>query len=300
MVMANYLRGKPIMQDYIPSAAYNAGDVIVIGDLPLVAHSDNPLSSIGMTVPSGPSVIKDALAVRGGIYQIAADAAYPVGCYVYWDPSGQKVTGAAAGNAVPFGWIVGGPSDRLDDGGPTGSGSLASVLHAPEGSGGVAYGLAVTANDNITNTNTETAFTTSSTIPAATLVAGDIIHVRAGGIVNAQNGADTNTVKLRIGTAANTNTTVINTGAVNAAANAVFLIEADLIFSAVGASGSVLAVGDTGFGVSGTITRKIVNLAATAINTNLAVPISVSALQSTANTGNVIQLLELTVEKKRK
>ncbi len=124
MTMAAFLRGKPIMQPYsVGAGSCNAGDVVVVNDLPCVAHEDIPAFTGGETT--------DSLAVSGGIYQIPADAAYADGTYVLWDTSKLQVTTVSAITTYPFGWIVGGPNDLASDGGPTGAASLASVLHHP-------------------------------------------------------------------------------------------------------------------------------------------------------------------------
>lgn len=123
-MMAAYKYGKPVVVKGTPSAAYSAGDVIVQGSLPMVAHVDNPVS------PTMPITV-DSLAVGGGVYTVAAAGAYGVGTYVYWDATVKQVTTTAAGN-TGFGWIVGGPTGQWNDGGPTGAGSLCDVFHAPK------------------------------------------------------------------------------------------------------------------------------------------------------------------------
>lgn len=288
-VMASFVSGKPIMHTYDPgSGTFNAGDVIVIGNAPFVAHEDDPQFTGGTK--------RDALACRGGIYDMTADGAtYPCGTYVYWDPTANKVTGASAGNCVPFGWVVGQSTGRLDD---TTLSTSVRVLHDPSDDTGQVLSLGATANDNITNTNSETAFLTTCTLPAASLVAGDVLHVRAFGIVNGQNSTNTNTVKLKISTAANTFTAILNTGAINAAANAVFIIDTDLIFTSVGNTGNFYATGDSAFGAAPS--RAGFLLGNTTINTSIAVTIEVTDTQSAASSGNNCQLMELLVEKRRK
>lgn len=290
-VSASFISGKPIMVDYDPGATVvHAGDVVIVGDLPCVAHEDIPAFTGAKTL--------DAVAIRGGNYAMTADGTYPIGSYVYWDPTQSKVTASdtASASAVPFGWIVGGSTNRLSDA----AGTAVLVHHDPTDDTGLIYCLGATANDNITNTSAETAFATTAVIPAGQLAAGDVLHVRAVGIVNAQNSTNTNAVKLKISTAANTFTAILNTGAINAAANAVFMIDADLIFTAVGASGNLYATGDSSFGTTAGGTRTGFLLANTAINTNLAVTVEVTDTQSAASTGNVTQLMELLIEKKRR
>jgi hypothetical protein len=125
MTMAKYVLGRPNMIPYLPGSSYNAGDVIVLNSLPYVAHLDNP-PYVGGTL------IQGNLAAGGAVYQIAADAAYGNGTYVYWDTVKQQISTDQTATAFPFGWIVAGPSGLVNDGGPTGSGSLAWVLHYPQ------------------------------------------------------------------------------------------------------------------------------------------------------------------------
>jgi hypothetical protein len=290
MTMAIFKYGKPVMVKEVPAVSYSAGDVIVKENIPFIAHVDNP--------PFGTTVITGALAAGGGVYTVTADAAYKVGTYVYWDPTNSKVTTGVNGT-VPFGWIVAGPSGYASDGGPTTDGDLCDVLHAPSAAPDLVLTLGVTANDNITNTNSETAFATIATIPAATLQAGDVVRVKAVAQVNAQNSTNTNQFKLAIETAVNTFTTIYDSTALNIAASGLAVLDFDLVFTAVGNSGSFYAVGAAGTGNTGaSLATKA--LAATAINTTSAVRIRVTDTQSAASTGNVAQLLLMEARIKRK
>jgi len=288
--MTYYVGGKPIMVDYTPTNTYNTGDVIVIGDMPFVAHVANP--------PFGTAVIKDALGARGGIYAGTADVnSYQVGTYVYWDPTDQQFTATGSTTSVPFGWIVGLGANNAAD---TTASTTISVLHDPSDDTGMIYVSGQTANDNITNTGSETAFARTAIIPAGTLEPGDTIHVRAVVLVTGQNSTNTNNVKLKMTTAVNTFTQLFASGAVNAAANAVCIIDADILVTANGNAGSFQVTGDEAFGAQGTATRSPFYVAATAFNTNIAITVEVTDTQSAASTGNVTQLVELIVEKKRK
>lgn len=296
---ATYLRGKPIMQDSWPSSTWAAGDVIVIGNRPFVAHVDNPPSSVGNVLPSGPTTIKDALAVSGGIYQMASDAAYPVGIYVYWNPTAKQITASptSGGNCVPFGWIVGGPSDLLSDGGPTGAAGLCSIMHDPTDDTGMLYSVGAPANDSLTSLGAATAFATTVTIPAGQLVAGDMIHIRASAFVKQQNSNDTNLLVLQWANNS-VNTVLCNTTAINAHNNAVCIIDVDLVFTSVGNSGSFNFVGDSAFGANAT--RATLGAVNTTCNTNVNSTISLIDTQSSNSASNIVQLTELTVEKRRK
>jgi hypothetical protein len=70
-----------------------------------------------------------------------------------------------------------------------------------------------------------------------------VINVKAVALVSAQNSTNTNNYKLKITTAANTFTALVTAGAKNLAANGLCVIDVDLIFTAVGASGSVTTAG---------------------------------------------------------
>ena len=123
MATASFVMGKPIMTKYLPATNYAAGDVVVIGDQLFVAHEDNPL--FGGTTP----VIVDALAVGGGIYQVQADGAIPVGAKVFWNATALQVTQNPGTNAF-FGVLVGGPNAPIkSDPGPATAGDNCLVLH---------------------------------------------------------------------------------------------------------------------------------------------------------------------------
>ena len=125
MAMAIFKYGKPVMAKCFPTASYAAGDVVVIGGVPFVAHVDNPSWVSNALFP-------DAFGALGGIYTMLADAAYAVGSFVFWDSVLQQVTAQTGANRVAFGMIVGGPLGNTNDGGPTGAGSYCDVLHLPE------------------------------------------------------------------------------------------------------------------------------------------------------------------------
>lgn len=291
-MMAQYKYGNPQMVKGTPSTpGYNSGDVVIVGDTTMIAHADNPQS------PSL-SIITDALAAEGGVYIVQCDAAYPVGTFVYWNPTTQQITTAAAGN-YPFGRIVSGATGQWSDGTTTANG-YCDVLHQPIDSPTLLLFAGASAADTVTNTAVETAFATVATIPAGTLQAGDVIHVRAVVEVTAQNSTNTNDVKLKITTALATFTAIVNTGAINAAAGALAVIDVDLVVTAIGASGSFYAVGMSAFGAQGTATMSPVALAATAFNTTIALTIEVTDTQSAASAGNIAQLLLLDAQIKRK
>jgi predicted RecA/RadA family phage recombinase len=283
-LMAQFWQGNPVMVDYVPSGAVSSGDVVVVNDLPAVCHRPIDASALG------------SLAVGGGVYLVTADTSYPPGTRVYWDPTTSEVTGGGSSKALPFGYVVGGATPRLDDA----AGTALAVFHSPLPSGTIVYNLGAGASDTLTNLTAETAFATAVTIPAASLVAGDVIRVRAAIEVTGQNSTNTHTFKVKISTASGVFTQIVTTGAVNAPSGDLALIDLDVLFTAVGASGSCYALGFQGFGVPGTATLSPCLLTTTAINTAIAVTIEVTCTQSAQSTSNIAQLLELTATKLRK
>lgn len=126
MTMAKYRNGPRTFADYLPAVSYNAGDVVVVGGSVAIADVDNP--------PNAQDPLRQgSLCVQGGVYVVAADAAYANLTYVYWDTVKLQVSTDVTATAYPFGWIVGGPNYRLDDGGPTGAAGLCAVLFDPQG-----------------------------------------------------------------------------------------------------------------------------------------------------------------------
>ena len=294
-MMARFKRGRPIMQPYTPSTQVNAGDVIVIGSYPCIAHIGDPLTTLQGSPVVTYSV--DSLSIGGGVYQCAADALYPNGTYVYWNSTNSQVTASGLGGGVPFGVIVGGPNGQLSDGGPTGAASLCDVYHNPDGASNVLSSGAV-ANDIATNSSALQVFQTTATIPAGTLNVGDTISIKATGAVTGVTANATNDILLRILTALNTNTNLVNTGAINAANGTGFQLTGDVVFTTVGNSGTFNFTGTYAFaGTLQTVAAPIINAA---INTNLPIVITVADTQNAASASNTTQLVELVVQKTRR
>lgn len=96
---ARFIHGKPLMLDYTPGSAVDAGDVVVIGDRALIAHKDIAANELG------------ALASGGAVYEVTADDEIDPGKKVFWDASAKKVTETAEGNAK-FGFVL--PDESSD------------------------------------------------------------------------------------------------------------------------------------------------------------------------------------------
>lgn len=89
-MQAKLYHGTPLMVDHTPGSAVSAGDVVVQGDIPMVAHADIAANR------------KGALAAGGGVYQVVADGAIAVGKYVVWDDTNNKVSLTASGKRFGF------------------------------------------------------------------------------------------------------------------------------------------------------------------------------------------------------
>lgn len=99
---AKYRHGDARMVDYTPGSAVSAGDVVVTGDTPRVAHLDIAANELG------------ALAAEGGIYEMpkatTSGSAIAADKKVYWDASAHVVTESSSSNKV-FGVTVSAGAD---------------------------------------------------------------------------------------------------------------------------------------------------------------------------------------------
>lgn len=145
----------------------------------------------------------------------------------------------------------------------------------------------------VTNVNTETQFSNGTyTIPANFLAVGDIIRIAGKVFVIAENSTNTHQVKVYIGTGP---TTLLDTTALQLAANDVVEFSLDLTIRTLGSSGTFVASGTLKYTISGTSTIKAVTIASTTIDTTVAETIAVKVTPSVANAGNQVRLDELTV-----
>lgn len=97
---------------YTPSgAAVVAGQVVLVGDLPLVSTRPIPDGELG------------ALVAGGVVFKVTGDAAISAGKKVYWDNTNKKVTETVGTNKL-FGVTVSAC---------TGDDSTCDVLHTPTG-----------------------------------------------------------------------------------------------------------------------------------------------------------------------
>lgn len=81
---AQFLHGNPLMVDHTPGSAVSAGQVVVVGDRPLVAHLDIAANALG------------ALAAGGGVYKCVAGEAIAVGKKVWFNDTSNKMVESGA------------------------------------------------------------------------------------------------------------------------------------------------------------------------------------------------------------
>lgn len=152
------------------------------------------------------------------------------------------------------------------------------------------------ASTALTASSTETLFDTSYSIPADTLVAGQLIKIKYQGICTATNGTDTFAAVLRIGGVAGT--ALYTHTATDVANNNIFLGEYNLIVRTVGASGTMVGFGwgKNVAAAEGTITFRDDFLASTTIDTTAAQVVGVTGQFSSTNAGNSARLDFISVE----
>ena len=148
------------------------------------------------------------------------------------------------------------------------------------------------AADRITNSAAELAFANTKTIPANTLVAGDVIKIRGKLLVVARNAADTHILQLRLGTVA-AGLSIATTGDLGFAAADYCIFEGAITVAAVGAGGTVHIDMLQKRMVGGVPTESRTVLFDQAMDTTIARDVTLSADASAANAGNQVDLREL-------
>lgn len=148
----------------------------------------------------------------------------------------------------------------------------------------------------VSNTVTETAFSTSYTIPANTLKNGSVLKIRYQGIATATNASDTLAIKLYIGGLAGT--LLHSHTATDVADNDVFSGEYEVIVRSIGATGTIVGCGTRKNipAAEGTAAYADDILASTAIDTTATQLIAVSAQWSAASASDSCRLDFLRIE----
>src|SRR5581483_4460240 len=157
--MTTYRKGKPVMVDFdAGGSTYNAGDVILVGPSPVIAHEAIPAFTGGKTL--------DAVAAGGGIYECVTAGTPVIGEDVYWDATNKKLTATAAGN-THFGILVAGPTFLASGASPAADGDLGLALHRPKGS----------ATNTLPGTRSVATVSATGTLTAAQVVGGFVHSV---------------------------------------------------------------------------------------------------------------------------
>lgn len=144
------------------------------------------------------------------------------------------------------------------------------------------------------NTTTEAAFDKSVPIAANSVAAGDCFHIRAAVNVSDNNGSDTLTLRVLMGTVE-----LVTTAAVDVADADVGYFDIMVTIRTIGASGTLVATGVQALGVPGTVTAKPFRKGSTTIDTTAAMDITVLADWSAAHADNECNLESLTVQRFR-
>lgn len=114
-MQARFRHGSPLMVDYTPSEAVSAGQVVVIGHKPYIAHVDIAADE------------KGAVAAHGGVYEMLVDGNFGPGENVFWDDATNKLSqGSSTSPEVHFGFLT-------PDSNPSANGDTVYVEHLPNG-----------------------------------------------------------------------------------------------------------------------------------------------------------------------
>jgi hypothetical protein len=222
------------------------------------------------------------IAIEDSLQGKTVDEAYstndPVRQYILEPGDVAQMRLPAAAVAVVFG-------DKLIS---NGDGTL---IKSPSSASHTLYS-SVAASAAVTNTATETAFDKSYTIPANTLVVGDVLTIRGEGIATATHSTDTLKITVKIGT-----TVLVATALVDVADNDIFDFEVNIEVRTIGASGTFVAYGYTSIGASGTVNPISFTKGSTAIDTTATQALTVTAKWSVADVGNSVRLDALDVER---
>lgn len=140
----------------------------------------------------------------------------------------------------------------------------------------------------ITNTTDKTYFDQTVTIPVELFTRGKKISILATGRCPSTNSTDTLVITLEVGAL-----TVATTATVDVANDDVFIISADVLPDAIGASGTVLAAGQHVLDATGTVPTPF-SLAA-ALDSSADLVVRCSATWSVAHADNQVALTGLSV-----
>ena len=162
----------------------------------------------------------------------------------------------------------------------------------PGGTTGGVLGAAVASSTNLTNTTTETVFSTGSvSIPANSLKVGQVLHLRAKARTPNTNGTDTFQLRARLGGAGGTSLGL--TPALDVADDNLAVLDLTITVRSIGASGRISVAGIGGVATSLQVTGGV---GAIAIDTTVANTFDITGKWSQANAGDVAVLEDYTLE----
>lgn len=94
-MQARFVSGNYNTIPYTPSGAVSAGDVVVEGDLVLIAHND---------IAAG---VQGAMACGGGVYEVTKTSGTTpaLGDEAYWDDSNNQIEDTTTSNTI-FGYFA--------------------------------------------------------------------------------------------------------------------------------------------------------------------------------------------------
>ena len=224
-----------------------------------------------------------ALFNAGGTFEVMASGAFSAGAMLYAQASGKV-------DDIPTGPCV---LRALEAATATGD-IIEAIVTAAGRTHGLLY-VNTAASSAVSNTTVETAFDVSTSVPANTLKAGDVIRIKGQGIATATNSTDTLAINVKVGSV-----TILAIAAVDVANNDVFEFDMDIVVRTVGASGTIVGHGQSAvLGAAGTATVRPRILASSTLDTTAAVGFTVTATWSVANAGNSCRLDILSVERIR-
>lgn len=87
MPQSTFKYGTPNMVNHTPGSAVAVGDVVVRGNVPMIAHADLEANRAG------------ALSDGGAVYEMDCNAAITDGAALWWDDTNNRVTTTATSNA---------------------------------------------------------------------------------------------------------------------------------------------------------------------------------------------------------
>ena len=160
----------------------------------------------------------------------------------------------------------------------------------------ISANTSIPGGNTVANTTTETAFSSSYTIPANTLVAGSVVRVKLWGVYGTTIISPMLTGKVKWGSQ-----TLLNTGALSAAVsltNAGWFADCSFLVQSAGGSGVVDAQGFAEFASAATtgLSVNVPNTSTFTVDTTATQAITVTVQWSAANAANTITLRQMVVE----